>query len=66
MKTQFITNDSGKKLAVILPISRYRKMIEELEELDDIKAYDEAKKDNEPSIPIDEAFEMIEKKRKAK
>ena len=66
MKTQFITNDSGKKIAVILPISRYRKMIEELEELDDIKVYDEAKKDNEPSIHIDEAFEMIEKKRKAK
>lgn len=62
MKTQFITNDSGKKLAVILPISKYRKMLEELEELDDIKAYDEAKKDKEPSIPIDEAFEMIEKK----
>jgi len=39
-KTQFITNDSGKKLAVILPISKYRKMLEELEELDDIKAYD--------------------------
>jgi oligoendopeptidase F len=66
MKTQFITNDSGKKIAVILPISRYRKMIEELEDLEDIKVYDEAKKDNEPSIPIDEAFEMIEKKRKAK
>lgn len=41
-------------------------MIEELEELDDIKAYDKAKKDNEPSIPIDETFEIIEKKRKAK
>lgn len=66
MKKQYITNDSGKKLAVILPISKYRKMLEELEELDDIKAYDEAKKDKEPSIPIDEAFEMIEKKRKSK
>ena len=66
MKTQFITNDSGKKLAVILPISRYKKMIEELEELDDIKAYDKAIKDNEESIPIDEAFDIIEKKRKNK
>lgn len=66
MKTQFITNDSGKKLAVILPMSRYKKMIEDLEDIDAIKAYDEAKKGNDPSIPIDEAFEMIEKKRKAK
>ncbi|WP_281169877.1 hypothetical protein [Olivibacter sitiensis] len=41
--------------------------MEELDELEDIKLYDEAKKDNEPSIPIDNAFKMIEaKRRKAK
>ena len=65
MKTQYITNDTGEKLAVILPINKYRKMIKDLEDLDDVKAYDAAKKDNTPSIPIDEAFEMIEKERKA-
>lgn len=40
--------------------------MEELDELKDIKLYDEAKKSNEPSIPVDEAFKMIEAKRKAK
>ena len=40
--------------------------MEELEELEDIKLYDEAKKSNEPSIPIDEAFKVIEAKRNAK
>ena len=40
--------------------------MEELEELEDIKRYDEAKKSNETSIPIDEAFKLIETKRKAK
>ncbi len=30
MKTQFITDNSGHKLAVILPIKDYNKMIEEL------------------------------------
>lgn len=30
--------------------------MEELEELEDIQLYDEAKKSNEPSLPIDEAF----------
>jgi hypothetical protein len=30
------------------------------------KLYDEAKKSNEPSIPIDDAFKMIEAKREAK
>ncbi len=66
MKKQFVTDDHGKKLAVILPIKEYHKMLEELEELEDIKLYDEAKKSNEPSIPIDDAFKMIEAKRNAK
>lgn len=66
MRTQFVTDDNGKKLAVILPIKEYNKMVEELEELEDIKLYDEAKKANEPSIPIDDAFKMIEAKRNAK
>jgi hypothetical protein len=33
--------------------------------MEDIRLYDEAQKINDPSIPIDEAFEMIESKRKA-
>jgi len=37
-----------------------------LEDLEDIKLYDEAKKSNEPSISIDEAFQLIEAKRKVK
>ena len=37
--------------------------MEDLEELDDIRLYDQAKADNEPSIPADEAFRMIESKR---
>jgi hypothetical protein len=43
LKTQFVADDHGKKLAVILPIKDYEKMIEELEDLDDIRLYDEAK-----------------------
>ena len=41
-------------------------MIEELDDLEDVKLYDKAKADNEPSIPIDEAFKMIEEERKNK
>ncbi len=66
MRTQFVTDNDGNKLAVILPIRKYNKMVDDLEELEDIKLYDEAKKSDEPSIPIDEAFKMIEAKRNAK
>ncbi len=63
---QYITDSAGKKISVVLPMKDFRAIMEELEELEDIKLYDEAKKSNEPSIPIDDAFKMIEAKRKAK
>ena len=47
MKTQFITDSNGKKVAVILPINDYQKILEELEDLEDIRLYDEAKKDDD-------------------
>lgn len=63
MKTQFVTDNHGKKLAVILPIKDYEKMVEELEDLEDIRLYDEAKKEDDGKrIPFSEYL----KKRKAK
>ena len=63
---QYITDNTGKKISVVLPIKDYKAIMEELEELEEIKLYDEAKKSNEPTFPIDEAFKIIEAKRKAK
>lgn len=40
---QFIRDANGKKSLVILPIKEFDTIIEELEELEDIKLYDEAK-----------------------
>jgi len=61
---QYITDGTGKKLSVILPVKEYNKIMDELDELDDIRLYDEAMSANEPSMPIDKAFELIEAKRK--
>lgn len=47
LKQQYITDDRGNKLAVILPMKTYEKMLEEIEELEDIKLYDEAKKEDD-------------------
>lgn len=63
---QFITDIKGKKLSVVLPIKDYQKILEELEELEDIRLYDEAMASKEPSLPIDKAFKLIEAKRKKK
>ena len=53
---KYIIDNTGKKTAVILPIKEFKNLMEELENLDDIRLYDEAKASNDVSIPIDEAF----------
>jgi hypothetical protein len=47
MQTQFIIDEKGKKIAVILPMSNYKKMLDDLDELEDIKLYDKAKKEDD-------------------
>lgn len=61
---QYITDHEGKKLSVVLPVEEYEKILEALEELEDIRLYDEAMEDKQPSLPLDEALQMIEAGRK--
>lgn len=64
MANQFVTTDAGKKVAVILPIKEYEKMLEELDELEDIRLFDSAKKQSSERVPIKEAFKKLDAKRK--
>ncbi|WP_073171499.1 hypothetical protein [Tangfeifania diversioriginum] len=63
MKEQYITDKKGRKVSVILPIRDYREMLDKLEELEDIRAYDEAVSGSEESIPAEQAFAEIEARR---
>ena len=63
---QYITDNEGNKLSIILAMQEFQKIMEELEELDDIRLYDEAHADDEPSIPVDEAFRIVEANRQKK
>lgn len=63
---QFITDKKGKKISVVLPMKEYKKMLEELEELEDIRSFDDAMADKKPSVPIDKAFKVLDAKRKKK
>jgi hypothetical protein len=61
---QYITDNTGKKLSAVLPMKEYKIIIEDLEELEDIKLYDESKNDNEPAIDRAKAMAMIKAERK--
>ena len=43
---QYITDNTGKKISAVLPMKEFKTIMEELEELEDIKLYDEAKKED--------------------
>ena len=65
METQFLTDKKGNRTAVLLPIKQYNKLLEKLEDLEDVRLYDEAKREDDGyRISIDEAFKIIEEKRK--
>lgn len=59
----FITNDKGEKVGVILDIEDYDKMLEDMEELESIRAYDTAKSSKDEVLPFEQAIEEIEKNR---
>lgn len=44
---QYITDNLGKKISVILTMKEFNAIMEELDELEDIRLYDEAKKDDD-------------------
>ena len=55
IQAQFITDKNGKKLSAVIPIEQFEKMLEELEDIDDIRLYDEAKKNDKGEyISMDE------------
>ncbi len=62
----FVVDAKGKKVSVLLPIKDYQKLLEELEELEDIKAYDNATNRKQEFIPLDKALKEIEATRKKK
>ena len=60
LKERFVVDDTGNRIAVLIDIDDYQKVLEALEELESISAYDEAKAANDEIIPFDQAIKEIE------
>lgn len=62
---QYIKDTEGKNSLVVISVDEFDTLISELEQFEDIRLYDEAKKsDDGERIPMEKAFEMIEANRK--
>ncbi|MDZ7876852.1 MAG: hypothetical protein U5L45_04235 [Saprospiraceae bacterium] len=60
---QFIIDDKGEKSAAIVPMKLYAKMLERLEELEDIELYDSVTARQEPSISLEEYRKQRQKRK---
>jgi len=63
IKERFVVDEHGTKVGVYLDIEDYERLLDELEMLDDIRAYDEAKSESSPGRPLDDVTQEIERER---
>lgn len=62
-KENYVIDEQGNPIGVVLDIVDYRKLLEELEELESIRAYDAAKASGDEAIPFEQAVAEIEQNR---
>jgi hypothetical protein len=60
----YVVDDGGVRVGVILPIEEYRQLLDALEELESIRAYDSAKQSDDQAIPFEQAVKEIEQDRR--
>jgi len=51
----YVVDEQGHRKAAVIPLIEWEQILEELEELDDIRAYDEAKGYPSDAVPFEEA-----------
>lgn len=59
-KERYVVDENGNRLGVLLDLEEYRKLLEKLEELESIRAYDAAKASDDEAIPFEQAVAEIE------
>jgi hypothetical protein len=60
-KTKLRATKKGQKISIVLDVKDYEKLLDDLEELDSIRAYDAAKHSGETPVPFDQAIQEIER-----
>jgi hypothetical protein len=56
---QYLVDEQNQKKAVVLPFAEWEQLLDELEELDDIRAYDKAKTDPSEAIPFEDCVREL-------
>ena len=57
---QYVVDAAETRTAVLIPVAEWEQILEALEELDDIRAYDAAKAGGQEAVPFAQALREIE------
>lgn len=58
-----MVNEAGHRVAVLLDLASYQALLDALEELECIRAYDAAKAAGDEAVPLADALAEIERRR---
>lgn len=56
---KYVVDEKNERSAVVLPVAEWNDVLAELEELDDIRAYDAAKAGSQEAIPFEQAMKEV-------
>jgi PHD/YefM family antitoxin component YafN of YafNO toxin-antitoxin module len=62
-REQYVVDQNGNRTAVLLDVKYYHELLAALEEIESIRAYDEARASDDKAIPFSQATEEIERQR---
>lgn len=62
-REQYLVDENGTRIAVVLRIEDYEALIERLENLEDERALEEARREGGPTVPFREAMAELYKER---
>lgn len=60
---EIVIDRMRKPKAVLLPYAEWSRVLEDMEELEDIRAYDRAKARRDEAIPLEQAVKELRKRR---
>jgi len=62
IKERYLVDNDGNRIGVVLDIEDYHRLLQEIEELDCIRAYDASKASGDEVIPFEQAVTEIERR----
>jgi len=58
---EYVVDEQQHRKAVLLPVDEWEQVVNELEELDDIRAYDAAQEQSAEKLPFEQAVREIQR-----